>query len=43
MSDDLEMWSERHFAELAFWRTLASGVNILLSVVVIAKLFGWLG
>jgi hypothetical protein len=37
---DLEKWSERHFGELAFWRTLAAGVNILLSLVVIAKVFG---
>ena len=42
MSDELEMWSERHFAELAFWRTIASGLNIILSSIVIAKLFGWI-
>ena len=42
MSDELERWSERHFGELAFWRTIAAGVNIILSTIVIAKLFGWI-
>ena len=42
MSDDLERWSEKHFAELAFWRTVGAGLNIVLSVIVIAKLFGWI-
>ena len=41
-STDLEVWSERHFGELAFYRTVAAGVNILLSTIVIAKLFGWI-
>lgn len=39
---DLEKWSERHFGELAFWRTVAAGLNIMLSLIVIAKVFGWL-
>ena len=38
----LERWSEKHFGELAFWRTIGQGVNILLSVIVISKLFGWM-
>ena len=39
---ELEKWSEKHFGELAFWRTIAAGVNIVLSTIVIAKLFGWI-
>tara|TARA_R110002020_G_scaffold216353_4_gene423948 strand:- start:29826 stop:29951 length:126 start_codon:yes stop_codon:yes gene_type:complete len=39
---ELEWWSEKHFAELAFWRTMAAAFNILLSTIVIAKLFGWI-
>ena len=42
MSDEIDMWSEMHFGELAFWRTIAACVNIILSTVVIAKLFGWI-
>ena len=38
----LEKWSERHFGELALWRTIGQGVNIVLSVIVIAKLFDWI-
>ena len=38
----LEKWSERHFGELALWRTIGQGVNIILSTIVIAKLFGWI-
>lgn len=39
---ELEKWSERHFGELAFWRTVGQGINIILSTIVIAKLFGWI-
>jgi len=39
---ELEKWSERHFGELALWRTVGQGINILLSVIVISKLFGWI-
>ena len=38
----LEKWSEKHFGELALWRTVGQGLNIVLSLVVIAKLFGWI-
>ena len=38
----IERWSERHFGELALWRTIGQGINIVLSVIVIAKLFGWI-
>ena len=39
---ELEKWSEKHFGELAFWRTIAAGVIIILSTIVISKLFGWI-
>ena len=42
MSDDLEKRSEKHFAELAFWRTVGTGLNVILSFIVIGKLFGWI-
>ena len=38
----LEKWSEKHFGELALWRTIGQGINILLSTIVIAKLFEWI-
>ena len=38
----IEKWSQRHFAEMALWRTIGQGLNILLSVIVIAKLFRWI-
>jgi hypothetical protein len=42
MSDDIEHWSQAHFGELALYRTIAATVNTILSVLVLAKLFGWL-
>ena len=39
---ELERWSAKHFAVLAFWRTVGQGVNIMLSVIVVSKLFGWI-
>ena len=38
----IETWSTDHFGELAFWRTVAAAVNMVLSTIVIAKLFGWI-
>ena len=38
----LEKWSGKHFGELALWRTIGQGVNIILSIIVIAKLFDWI-
>jgi len=35
----LEKWSEKHFGELAFWRTVAAGININLSLLLLAKVF----
>ena len=40
MSDELEHWSQKHFAELAFWRTIAAVVNIILSSLIALKIFG---
>jgi len=37
--DELEHWSQDHFAELAFWRTIAAGINILLSSIIALKIF----
>ena len=42
MSDEVEKWSQRHFGELALYRTIAATVNCILSVLVLAKLFEWL-
>ena len=42
MSDDLEHWSKKHLAELAFWRTIAAVVNIILSSLIALKIFGWM-
>jgi len=39
LDDDSEMWSNEHFGRLALYRTIASGINIVLTLVVIAKLF----
>ena len=37
--NDLEHWSQDHFARLALFRTMAAGLNIFLSLVLIAKVF----
>ena len=42
MSDEVEKWSQKHFGELALYRTIAATVNTVLSVLVLAKLFGWI-
>jgi len=38
----IEKWSAKHFGELALYRTIAAAINIVLSTIVIAKLFGWI-
>ena len=40
--EDLDKWSERHVGSLALTRTIVGFLNLLLGVIVIAKLFGWL-
>ena len=42
LSEELEHWSQKHFAELAFWRTIAAGVNTILSSLIALKIFGWI-
>jgi hypothetical protein len=37
--DDIEHWGQDHFATMALFRTMAAGVNICLSLVLIAKVF----
>jgi hypothetical protein len=37
--DDIEHWGQDHFATMALFRTLAAGVNIFLSLVLIVKVF----
>lgn len=37
--DDIEHWGQDHFATMALFRTVAAGVNIFLSLVLIAKVF----
>jgi hypothetical protein len=43
---ELERWSERHFGELAFWRTVGQAINILLTsiniFIVVALFKGWI-
>ena len=38
--DDIEHWGQDHFATMALFRTVAAGVNITLSLIVIVKIFG---
>ncbi len=42
MSDEVEKWSQKHFGELALYRTIATTINMIISSLVLAKLFGWL-
>ncbi len=42
MSDEVERWSQMHFGELALYRTIATTINMIISSLVLAKLFGWL-
>ena len=42
MSDEVERWSQKHFGELALYRTIATKINMIISSLVLAKLFGWL-
>lgn len=38
--DDIEHWGQDHFASMALFRTLAAGVNIFLSLLLVAKVWG---
>ena len=37
--DDIEHWGQDHFASMALFRTIAAGVEIFLSFLLVAK--GW--
>jgi hypothetical protein len=39
---ELDKWSEKHVGSLALTRTIVGFLNLLLGVIVIAKLFGWI-
>ena len=40
--EEIDKWSEKHVGSLALTRTIVGLLNVALSVVVVAKLFGWI-
>ena len=40
--ESIDKWSEKHVGSLALRRTIVVSVNVALSVIVVAKLFGWI-
>ena len=38
--EEIDMWSEKHVGSLALVRTILGFVNVVLGLIVIAKLFG---
>ena len=40
--EDIDKWSERHVGSLALTRTVVGFLNLLLGIIVLAKLFGWI-
>jgi len=40
--ESIDRWSEKHVGSLALTRTIVGFVNVALSVIVVAKLFGWI-
>ncbi len=40
--EELDKWSEKHVGSLALTRTVVGFLNVALSVIVVAKLFGWI-
>ena len=40
--NDIDKWSEQHVGSLALTRTIVGFINVALSVIVVAKLFGWI-
>ena len=40
--NDIDKWSEKHVGSLALTRTIVGLLNVALSVIVVAKLFGWI-
>ena len=41
-SEEIDKWSEKHVGSLALTRTVVGFLNVALSVIVVAKLFGWI-
>ena len=39
---DVDKWSEKHVGSLALTRTIIGFINLLLGMIVLAKLFGWI-
>lgn len=39
---DVDKWSEKHVGSLALTRTIIGFLNLLLGMIVLAKLFGWI-
>ena len=40
--EELDKWAEKHVGSLALTRTIVGFLNVALSVIVVAKLFGWI-
>ena len=40
--ESIDKWSEKHVGSLALTRTIVGFINVALSVIVVAKLFGWI-
>ena len=40
--ESIDKWSEKHVGSLALTRTVVGFLNVGLSVIVVAKLFGWI-
>tara|TARA_B100001123_G_C14367556_1_gene653509 strand:- start:202 stop:378 length:177 start_codon:yes stop_codon:yes gene_type:complete len=40
--EEIDKWSEKHVGSLALTRTITGFINVVLSIIVIAKLFGWI-
>ncbi len=40
--EEIDMWCDKHGGSLALTRTILGFVNVLLSIIVVGKLFGWI-
>ena len=40
--EEIDKWSEKYVGSLALTRTIVGFLNVALSVIVVAKLFGWI-
>ena len=41
--DGIDDWSDKHIGSLGLMRTVIGFVNLLIGLVIMSKLFGWLG